>query len=245
MPIPVCHIAAGRYTIGNELFPDALPVHQVDIGSFALMTYAVTNAQYAEFTTAHGYEQPQWWTALGLRWLKANRHKPHPAFRDDATLNTPDQPVVGVGWYEALAFAAWLTHKTQLVWRLPTEVEWEAAAHPGTTKILPELVNCQEAGIGSTITVTNWHPEACGAFNLLGNVWEWCSTRWGRNWQKLDYPYPYTLHDGREVKKGSFARVIRGGSWYDPLRAAHPANRARYLPGSRASNIGFRLVYSV
>lgn len=86
-----------------------------------------------------------------------------------------------------------------------------------------------------------WNRSWCGAEDLCGNVWEWTSSRWGRNWQTLDYRYPYHAGDGREDPTGSHARVIRGGSWFDLLREAHPANRGRYLPGSRGSNIGFRL----
>lgn len=84
----------------------------------------------------------------------------------------------------------------------------------------------------------------CGASDLCGNVWEWCSTRWGRNWQTLEYEYPYKEGDGREFLDGSQARVMRGGSWFDPLTEVNPANRGRYLPGSRGSNIGFRLARS-
>ena len=86
--------------------------------------------------------------------------------------------------------------------------------------------------------------SANGAWNLLGNVWEWCSTRWGRNWQTLDYPYPYKFDDERDNLSGSYARVMRGGSWFDPLQDSHLSKRARYLPGSRGSNIGFRLLMS-
>jgi formylglycine-generating enzyme required for sulfatase activity len=136
---------------------------------------------------------------------------------------------------------------TGLPWRLPLEAEWEAAARgPEGTAPRPRIYNTVERSIGRPWAVTeesniSW----CGAGDMVGNVWEWTSTRWGRNYQSRDYVYPYTNEDGRENPEGSDARVIRGGSWFDPLADADPANRGRYLPGSRASNIGFRLARSL
>jgi formylglycine-generating enzyme required for sulfatase activity len=172
-----------------------------------------------------------------------------PAFviAETVVTNAHDQPVVGVCWYEAVAFARWLARESGEKWRLPSEAEWEAAARGAEDEApRPRLYNTVEMRMGQPWPVTtesniSW----CGARDLCGNVWEWCNTRWGRNWQTLDYPYPYHAGDGREDLEGSHARVMRGGSWFDPLPEANPANRARYLPGSRGSNIGFRLARSV
>ena len=72
-------------------------------------------------------------------------------------------------------------------------------------------------------------------------VWEWTVSRWGRAWQSLEYHYPYAATDGREDLQGRFARVMRGGSWFDRWQESRATKRGRFLPGSRASNIGFRL----
>jgi formylglycine-generating enzyme required for sulfatase activity len=61
------------------------------------------------------------------------------------------------------------------------------------------------------------------------------------NWQDLQFAYPYRLEDGREQIEGSGARVMRGGSWFNPYPEALCAYRSRYLAGSRGSNIGFRV----
>lgn len=236
--IPLCHIPAATYPIGDASRLLSRPVHAVTLSDFQIMQYAVSNELFAKFVSAGGYRSQPYWSQAGWRW-KNSKAATHPAFWGDANFDANAQPVIGICWYEALAFANWLSAETQARWTLPTEPQWEAAARgldangSGTP---------HSAG-RSTIPVTDArHTAWCGAINLLGNVWEWCSTRWGRNWQTLGYPYPYDPADGREDLSGSHARVMRGGSWYDYPRDAHPSQRARYLPGSRASNIGLRLV---
>lgn len=240
-------IPAGQYPIGDAAFPEAVPVHTVDLQAFAIAIGAVSNAEFAAFITAGGYEDESLWSAYGWRW-RSGKQITQPGFWNDARFNHAVQPVVGISWYEALAYVTWLARETAIPWRLPTEVEWEAAARgQDATFQMPDrlAVNSMEKGYAAAWqTVGYSHQSACGAYNLLGNVWEWCSTRWGHNWQTLDYPYPWAA-DERENLTGSHARVMRGGSWFDPLTAAHPANRARYLPGSRGSNIGFRPVHTV
>ncbi len=66
---------------------------------------------------------------LSERWKGAPQTEP--AYWQDERFSGPTQPVVGVSWYEARAYAAWLSAQTGEVYRLPTEAEWEAAARPG------------------------------------------------------------------------------------------------------------------
>ena len=230
-------IPAGAYSIGDESLPLSRPVHTIQLDAFAIMEMAVTNAQYAAFLAAGAYDKESHWTKLGWRWRKESAL---PAFWGDARFDVSEKPVVGIAWYEALAFANWLAAESGENWRLPSEVQWEAAAQGGGTG----KPHTAESGLGQTIPVHKGYQSTNGAWNLLGNVWEWCSTIWGHNWQSLDYPYPYKASDGREDLEGSAARVMRGGSWFDRPEEAHPSQRARYLPGSRGSNIGFRLVKS-
>ena len=241
----VCLIAAGTQLIGDRQQVTALPQHQVSLPAFAMATAAVSNAAFAAFISAGAYRQPEFWTEMGLRWLR-NKEGIYPPFWSNAAFNAPDQPVVGVTWYEACAYAAWLSRETGLPWRLPSEPEWEAAARSGPADAPPVRIQSAESRFPRPLPVyVEGYLSPCGACHLLGNVYEWCSTRWGRNWQSLDYPYPWTATDGREDLSGSNARVMRGGSWFDGAMAATPSYRARYLPGSRGSNIGFRLVYSL
>lgn len=237
MTIALVNIPAGDYQLGDASLPLSRPVHSVHLEAYAIMQTAVSNALYADFLQSGAYEQEGYWSALGWRWHKT-KASPLPAFWGDARFDASKQPIVGIAWYEALAFANWLSAETGENWCLPSEAQWEAAAQGGGSG----KIHSAASGLGQTIAVDEGYQSANGAWNLLGNVWEWCSTIWGHNWQGLDYPYPYKADDGRESLLGSAARVMRGGSWFDTPQEAHPAQRARYLPGSRGSNIGFRLV---
>lgn len=238
-------IPANRYPIGDDSNAIARPKHHVELAAFAMMLGAVTNEHYKHFVEADGYQQQSYWSEMGWRWLKSKRASDLLPYWREGRFSQLTQPVVGVGWYEAQAFAAWLRTVTDKEWRLPTEAEWEASAR-GDDAPIHGTPNTANSATGRPLAVLQVGTIAwCGAVNLTGNVWEWCSTRWGRNWQSLDYPYPYQPDDGREDPTGSYARVMRGGSWFDAPQQSTPIARARYLPGSRGSNIGFRLVYSV
>ncbi|MGB7339646.1 MAG: SUMF1/EgtB/PvdO family nonheme iron enzyme [Phototrophicaceae bacterium] len=241
MPYPTRLIEGGNVSIGNDAFALSRPVHTIQLTPYRLMTGTVTNQQYAQFVAAGGYRTEIGWTAMGWRW-RQSKSDLMPAFWNDPSFNHPDQPIVGITWYEAVAFANWVSAESNQLWRLPTEIEWEAAAQSEGTGTIHTAMR----GVQGTIPVIGQgYYAANGLWNMLGNVWEWCSTAWGRNWQQLDHSYPYQADDGRENGEGSFARIMRGGSWFDPIQEAHSSKRARYLPGSRASNIGFRLVQDI
>jgi len=233
-------VPAGKYPIGGTDLVSK-PAHQVEIAAFALGETVVNNAQFAAFIAADGYNTPSYWTPMGWRWQK-NRQETQPAFWTDHNFNHDLQPVVGICWYEAMAFVGWLCAVTGQGWRLPSEVEWEAAARGHDYTAPPNnQINSAELGIRRTWAVIGRGQRSwCGALDMLGNIWEWTRSAWGRNWQTLDYHYPYDPTDGREDTTTSAARVMRGGSWFDAR--THPAHRGRYLPGSRGSNIGFRLL---
>lgn len=246
MKISICEIPAGLYPIGDNRLSISRPAHTVRLAAYALGKATVTNEQFLTFIAAGGYSDQRFWSEMGWKWQRS-KEVGQPAFMQDGQFNAPDQPVVGVCWYEALAFANWLALDTGQAWRLPTEAEWEAAARDSEGDApQPRNYNIAERGLGHPWSVTRGTSTSwCGALDMCGNVWEWCSTRWGRNWQTQEFFYPYHAGDGREELAGSDARIIRGGSWFDPLSEAVPANRGRYLPGSRGSNIGFRLARSL
>jgi formylglycine-generating enzyme required for sulfatase activity len=236
----LCSIPAGIYSIGDDKFPESRPVHKVGLLAYSISGGAVTNSEFSAFIEAGGYSNTLCWTQMGWRW-QSYKQETQPAFWTDVSFNQASQPVVGVSWYEAAAYVRWLAMATREAWRLPTEAEWEVACG-NQSELDPALINTVERGVGQPWDAQGMgYQSPSGAWNMLGNVWEWTSTRWGRNWQTLEYEYPYDIHDGREELSGSYARIMRGGSYFDVLREAHPANRGRFLPGSRASNIGFRV----
>lgn len=240
--ITICEVPAGNYPIGDNITAISRPAHTVTLAAFGIGQTTVTNVEFLAFISAGGYQEPRYWSEMGWRWQEGKAIT-QPFFYENAQFNHPDQPIVGVSWYEADAYTRWLAEVDALPWRLPSEAEWEAAAQgPDAQAPRPRVYNTAEQRVGYPWAVTEaGNTSWCGAKDLCGNVWEWCSTRWGKNWQTQDFRYPYNGGDGREDLTGSFARLMRGGSWFDPMSESSPTNRGRFLPGSRGSNIGFRL----
>jgi hypothetical protein len=205
-----------------------------EVTPFQACVYPITNAQFARFVAAGGYEKPAWWSEAGLAWLKDPpdyRQRPvrMPEYWSDATFNNPNQPVVGVSYYEAEAFCAWLTATYEREYRLPTEEEWERLArgqhgreYPWGNEWEAGLANTSESGIGRSGAVGLFPGgvSPTGAFDCAGNVWEWCAS-----WYDKDED----------------TRVLRGGSWGSGQDYARCA--ARYYPPDYGDYyVGFRLV---
>jgi formylglycine-generating enzyme required for sulfatase activity len=249
---------------------------------FWIARYLVTNAQYAHFVNAGGYNDRTRWTHLGWqwrqgeydsqveetwlrRWLEARppelRNRP---MRWDKYKEGSNHPVIGVSWFEAVAYVHWLTRmvregkydhrEREPDWRallldgtyevrLPTEAEWEKAARGtdgrrwpwGDEDWEPERANCDES-IGETTAVGIYPLGATpgGICDLAGNVWEWTHS--------LYRSYPYKPDDGRENVEDTGRRVVRGGSWIDRRGNARGAFRIFGHPGNFGDDIGFRLV---
>jgi formylglycine-generating enzyme required for sulfatase activity len=167
-----------------------------------------------------------------------------PEFWDDSRFNDPARPVVGLTWFEARAYCAWLSAQTGDAYGLPTEAEWEAAARGPEGRAYAygpdydvERCNTFETHIRRTTPcgVFSGGVTPAGIHDLSGNVWEWTTTAYK--------PYRYNPGDGREDPADADARrVVRGGSWQLPSGNARAASRVDDLPFNRADNIGFRLV---
>jgi formylglycine-generating enzyme required for sulfatase activity len=155
-----------------------------------------------------------------------------------------------VTWDNAVEFCKKLSDlpeekKTGRVYRLPTEAEWEYACRAGSKTaysfddeegLLPEYGWFNRNSSRRTHTVGLLEPNAWGLYDLHGNVWEWCSDRYG------DYPKG-AVSDPSGPKVGSI-RVIRGGSWYYEAAYCRSALRFRGTPVARNRELGFRLALS-
>lgn len=163
-----------------------------------------------------------------------------PAFWEDATLNSPARPVVGVNRHEAEAYARWLSAVTGGDYRLPSEMEWEKAArgtdgraYPWEGRFDPGRCNTVESRILVT-TPVGLYPDGVSPFGLYdaaGNVWEWTA-----DWYRAYPGGPPSEEYGER-----FA-VVRGGAWNFPLRDARCAYRLRCAPVNFNNGVGFRLV---
>ena len=185
-------------------------------------------------------------------WYSSEEAPRQPAYWEDSSFNHPAQPVVGVSWFEARAYCAWLSAQSGETFSLPSEVEWEAAARGfGDREYAygPEFdaarCNTYETHIRRT-TPAGVFPGGLtpqGIADLSGNVWEWTTTIWGEDILRPTFTYPYVADDGREDSENALARrVVRGGSWYDGQNVARSAYRDGTHPAYRGSNGGFRLV---
>ncbi|MFP4579969.1 MAG: SUMF1/EgtB/PvdO family nonheme iron enzyme [Candidatus Sumerlaeia bacterium] len=123
-PIELMPIPAGEFIMGDlDGMRDELPVTAVKIEKpFYMATREITNAEYALFDPDH---ESGFFDNLG----KNNEHRGKP-------MNLPEQPVIRVSWDEAVAYCEWLSNKTGMTVRLPTEAEWEYACRAGSDEPL-------------------------------------------------------------------------------------------------------------
>ena len=207
----------------------------------------VTNAQYRLFMDAGGYAERGYWTEAGWAW-KGERSQP--SYWESEGFNGDTQPVVGVSWYEAMAYARWAGKS------LPSEPQWEKAAawgpqfrrrriYPWGDEWDPRRCNWDQ---DRPTPVGQYSPDGDSAYGLAdmaGNVDEWCTTRWGQHAEQPEYPYPYQAEDGREELNGGdkMRRILRGGGWgkIEPQKVWQRCGfRFRDDPWLRDVNGGFR-----
>jgi formylglycine-generating enzyme required for sulfatase activity len=197
-------IPGGQVTLPASGYLPAPTAFQVE--PFAIAQYPVTNREFAAFVEAAGYASPQWWTEDG--WMAREKGGwTEPRYWRDRDWNQAEHPVVGVSWYEALAFGCWLGQTTGQTITLPTEQQWQRAAQGDDGRVYPwghedpneKLCNWNR-DVDETTAVTHYPAGASpyGVMDLCGNVWEWCLTGW---------------ESGTSEPGGREARMLRGGSW--------------------------------
>jgi len=252
-------IPASEFTMGSNrsrdrhAHDDEMPAQLLSVTDYMIMRYPVTNAQYARFMQVTGHRAPLFWTDGKYPETKA------------------DHPVVGVSYYDAIAFCAWATEQTGLPLRLPTEPEWEKAARGAEPRVYAwgdqwkrDLCNTAEEKLNGTSPVKQYSPQGdspYGVADVAGNVQEWCSSLFGA--------YPYDPADGREAhvydlhnqdllpklletgctsmpesEEASIGKsVLRGGSWREGSDQARCAYRSWAAPMHRSDDTGFRCCY--
>ena len=213
----------------RHTFEAELPQHRVFLDAYEISRYEITNAQYRLFIRAtrrpgpRGYQGEDTWA--------------------DETLNQDKQPVVGVTWFDAQACAEWFGGS------LPTEAQWELAArgmdqrgYPwGDTPPRPQQ-HANFARRYNRPTPVGQFPKGAspkGVFDLAGNVWEWCQSRY--------QPYPCRAVDGREDLILPGNRVLNGGSfavWDVEYSGWGPVN-TDVPPNMKCGLFGFRVVVEV
>lgn len=254
-----------EFKVGEE---DESPSHMVEVSSFLMSSFEVTQGEYQAYCMARGIE------------------------RKFDPLKT-DYPIDSVSWYAAIEYCNWLSLQhgfspvysidkrrkdirnsslqDKLKWkiaiypkgtgyRLPTESEWEFAARSrgkhyiwtGTRKAkeVAQFANYRDTSLLTTDSLLNVSPvgslasNEIGLFDMSGNVAEWC---W--DWyNEKHYANGKKTNDVPSMDKGPRRgkfRVAKGGAWNDPLENIRVSNRIPLTADHRFNTIGFRLVRSV
>ncbi|MCX6580204.1 MAG: SUMF1/EgtB/PvdO family nonheme iron enzyme [Candidatus Aminicenantes bacterium] len=240
-------VGAGEFTRGSEEYDKEKPVRQIYLDEFMMGQYPVTNAEFKEFIKDSGYENKDYWTSEGWQW-REKENIFEPGLWHDRKWNGPNFPVVRVSWFEAAAYAQWLSGKTGKDYRLPTEAQWEKAArgsrgfqYPWGDKFDKNKCNSYECGLNRTSPVGIFPSgkSPYGGMDMAGNVWEWCSDWYDENYYKKS---PKENPQGPAV--GS-SRVLRGGSWFSDAPICRAAFRYDRHPALRFAFAGFRLSRSL
>ncbi len=228
----------------KEYFNRELPQHTITLASYFISKYPVTVGEFRVFMVMGGYLSSKYWTEAGWDWCKAiGKTKPE-HWNDEKFFGDDKLPVVGVSWYEAIAYCRWLSEETGKVYRLPTEAEWEKAARGNDDRLYPwgndfidKLCNTRTNNLGKTEPVGRHSSDGdspYGCADMVGNVSEWTLSQFR--------PYPYVGSDGRNNEKAESERVLRGGSWYQPVLRARVASRGMNDPFFMDNDVGFRFV---
>jgi gamma-glutamyl hercynylcysteine S-oxide synthase len=196
------------------------PRHKVELASFWVDRTPVTNGAYIAYLAETGAEPPMYWERDGEGgWIRTAMGRSEEV--------DPRLPVIHVSWDEADAFARWAGK------RLPTEMEWEAAAR-GAER---ERANLDQFSFG--LSPAGAYADAaagCGAVQMLGDVWEWTSSDFTAYPGFRAFPYP----EYSEVFFGDTYKVLRGGAWATRRDVIRTSFRNWDLPERRQIFSGIR-----
>jgi formylglycine-generating enzyme required for sulfatase activity len=234
--------------------PFFMAAHEVTVGQFRQFVEATNYKTYAETSGRGGShvfsQQLDYQSRPELNWRT-------PGFEQ-----TDEHPVVQLTWSDAVAFCDWLSDKEGGRYRLPTEAEWEYACRAGSrtawpfgamTRTLAVTANTPDQtfmawlpgaptgsdwtdGFATTAPVGSLLPNAFGLYDMLGNVWEYCS-----DWYDPIYYHYSPETDPTGAAAGEF-RVVRGSGYVHSYVYTRSAARGRAKPDETTGDQAFRVV---
>lgn len=224
--IIMVYIPPGKFIMGTddtERQADERPAHEVYLDDYWIGKYEVTWDQFDQFCAETSKELPDYADA---GWGRGKR------------------PVIHVSWHDADAYCKWLSAKTGLHFKLPTEAQWEKAARGTNGQLFPwgnQQPTEDLANFGDDIKMSTTKPVGSypggespyGIMDMAGNVWEWC-TDWYGNYSAEPQKNPTGPQSGKFF-------VLRGGSWHDSPQFISCSNRYPAEPSFRGYIEGFRL----
>jgi rhamnose transport system permease protein len=223
--VEMIEIPAGPFTMGDDSSdPNEGPAYTVELPTFYMDKFEVTNADFAQFVEATGYQ------------TEPEQRDSKKTWRTYATEGKENHPVVKVTFNDAQAFCEWMGK------RLPTEAEWEKAARGTEQRMFPwgnlwgdaTQANVKLTGLRGTAAVGSFPTGASpyGIEDMGGNVWEWTAS-------------PYLAYPGSAYQDPQYsaeARVTRGGGWFDDQNQVRSTNRSAAVVESANDDLGFRCV---
>lgn len=260
--IPGGTVLLGALPGDGFVFDNEKWAHEQSVAPFSIARAPVTNAEFAGFVEAGGYQNPAFWSLDGWAWLQSAGLS-RPAYWDggpgawrmrqfDTVIDLPPHhPVMFVNWHEANAYCVYANR------RLPSELEWEVAATAEPTLDQNSLSRVKrrqpwsrdgqplspgahanlDCRFGGLVDVSAFAAgdSALGCRQMMGNVWEWTASDF------VAYP-GFTPDAYAEYSQPWFGthKVLRGGCWATRSRLATPVYRNFFTPERRDVFAGFR-----
>ncbi len=227
-------VPGGCFTKGclpkdKKCYFDEKPPEKVCVKGFWISRHEITVKQWKTFAKESNYKPSK-------KDLWGCEDTAKPTFPQG-----DNHPVVCVNWYDAKAFARWLSKKDNLKFSLPTEAQWEYACKGPDSNIFScgNAIDGDKANFWSgfggkskrdvfkyTSPVCHFPPNKFGICDLSGNVWEWTE-----DW----YAIP-NIPERKEEK------VIKGGGWESKAKFLRCSTRKGIAPERNYDTVGFRLV---
>ncbi|MDR0300838.1 MAG: formylglycine-generating enzyme family protein [Treponema sp.] len=262
LPIEMVNIPGGSFQMGNpdtsDGYSDERPVHTVTLTGFKMSKYQVTQEQWVavmgsgsnpsyytsspaagEVQSKRPVESVSWYDAIEFCNALSVKEGLSPYYAIDKVNKDPNN----TNYYDNLKWTITLNSSAN-GYRLPTEAQWEYAAKGGNgspgsytyagSNTVGDVAWYEDNSDYKTHEVGKKAANGLGLYDMSGNVWEWCWDWYG------DYSSGAQTDPTGAVSGAD--RVIRGGSWIDSAEHVRSAYRDYGDPGSRGSNIGFRLV---
>jgi len=244
------YVPAGAFKMGDN-FGDGeareRPVHSVTLDAYFIGKFEVTNWEWRKFRDDPGYDDPKYWP--GKRpvpkdqvpyWTSVPNH-------GGGTPDSDNYPVLGVNWDSAVAYCNWLSARTGKKYRLPTEAEWEKAArgtdqrkYPWGNTIDHSYATYVKDASFVTATAAGVNAKGAspyGAQDMAGNVMEWCS-----DWYIRDYYANSPSKNPQGPTTGAY-KVVRGGTFFEEAFELRSYRRTSAWPSFQSHRMtGFRAV---